>query len=170
MLDRSLTYFLTAIAEDGIGAANVIFDKRLGWSVRDIRVLRLVRADPGMTFTRLAEQTKLERTLTSRILTRLIRAGLIARTNSTVDARVFTLRLTEDGEVLCAQADPLTRELETLMLEPLSANERAVFFGMVERVKNWVQGGYAQEVADRYPEARGADGRKRRVADVTAAE
>ena len=165
MLDRSLTYFLTSIAEDGIGAANAIFERRFGWSVRELRVLRLVRAEPDMTFTRLAERTKFERTLTSRTLTRLIKAGLIARTNSKLDARVFTLRVTGEGEALCEQADPLTRELEALMLEPLSASERQAFLGMVEQVKNWVQGGYVEEVAARHPEARGAGAGKRRGAD-----
>ena len=162
MLDRSLTYFLTSIAEDGIGAANLIFEKRFGWSVRELRVLRLVRAEPDMTFTRLAERTKFERTLTSRTLTRLIKAGLIARTNSPLDARVFTLQATDDGAALCDQADPLTRELEALMLEPLSAEERAAFLSMVERVKTWVQDGYVAEVAARHTEARGAGAGKRR--------
>jgi DNA-binding MarR family transcriptional regulator len=153
MLDRSLTYFLTSIAEDGIGAANAVFEARFGWSVRELRVLRLVREKPEMTFTRLSERTKFDRTLTSRIVTRLIRAGLIARTNSPSDARVFTLTVTAAGETLCARADPLTVEFEALMLQPLSSEERKSFLRMVEQVKDWVQGGYAREVAARHPDA-----------------
>jgi DNA-binding MarR family transcriptional regulator len=154
MLDRSLTYFLTSIAEDGIGAANGVFKKRFGWTVRELRVLRLVHGTPGITFTQLAERTKFERTLTSRIVNRLIQAGLVSRTNSARDARVFTLNLTAAGEALCQQADPLTKDFEALMLAPLSAAERRSFLAMVEKVKAWVQSGYVQEVAARYPEAR----------------
>lgn len=153
MLDRSLTYFLTQIAEDGIGAANAVFQARFGWTVRELRVLRLVRENPEMTFTRLAERTKFERTLTSRIVTRLIRAGLIARTNNTNDARVFTLTVTAKGAALCARADPLTEDFEALMLQPLSAAQRKLFLRMLEQMKAWVQGGYVQEVATRHPEA-----------------
>lgn len=154
MLNHSLTYHLAAITEDGIGAANHIFEVRFGWSVRELRVLRLVRGEPGITFTALAAMTKFERSLTSRILSRLIRAGLITRTNSAADARRFTLAITTAGEALCARADPLTIELESLMLEPLMRDERAAFLAAVDRVRTWVQGGYVHSVAERYPEMR----------------
>lgn len=152
MLSRSLTYNLSSIVEDGIGKADHLFTARFGWSVRELRVLRLVRASPGITFTALAAATKFERTLTSRILSRLIRAGLLARTNSREDARVFTLRATARGEALCAKADPLTQELEALMLEPLSPQEREALLTMIETLQGWVQTGYAAEVGRRFPE------------------
>jgi DNA-binding MarR family transcriptional regulator len=152
MLDRSLTYHLSAITEDGIGNANHIFETRFGWSVRDLRVLRLVRSAPGITFTALAALTKFDRSLTSRILSSLIKAGLIERTNSAEDARIFTLKATDEGEALCGLADPLTAELEALMMQPLVENEREAFLAMIGRVRKWVQTGYVQEVARRYPE------------------
>ena len=162
MLERSLTYFLTSIAEDGIGSANAIFEARFGWSVRQLRVLRLVRANPEITFTQLAARTKFDRALTSRTVTRLIKAGLVMRANSPQDARVFTLCVTDKGEALCRKADPLTFEMEALMLEPLDGQERQAFLSMIERVKGWVQDGYATEVARRYPEMRGRKTRKAR--------
>jgi DNA-binding MarR family transcriptional regulator len=152
MLDRSLTYHLSAITEDGIGNANHIFETRFGWSVRELRVLRLVRATPGVTFTALAALTKFDRSLTSRILSSLIKAGLIERTNSAEDARIFTLKATGEGEALCARADPLTSELEALMMQPLAGEEREAFLAMIGRVRTWVQEGYVAEVARRYPE------------------
>jgi DNA-binding MarR family transcriptional regulator len=154
MLARSLTYNLSTIVEDGIGKANHLFEARFGWSVRELRVLRLVRAKPGITFTDLAAATKFERSLTSRILTRLIKAGLIDRTNSDRDARVFTLSATAAGDAVCAQADPMTVELEALVLQPLSDHERLAFVAMIEKVLIWVQSDYAAEVARRFPEAR----------------
>jgi DNA-binding MarR family transcriptional regulator len=152
MLDRSLTYHLSSITEDGIGSANCIFETRFGWSVRELRVLRLVRSTPGVTFTTLSALTKFDRSLTSRILSSLIKAGLIERTNSPADARVFTLKTTPKGNALCDQADPLTLELETLMLKPLGDEEREVFLAMIDRVKRWVQQGYIAEIGERYPE------------------
>ncbi len=153
MLARSLTYNLSSIVEDGIGKANHLFVARVGWSVRELRVLRLVRATPGITFTELAEATKFERTLTSRILSKLIKAGHIVRTNSDKDARVFTLRVTARGEAACAKADPLTEELEALMMAPLDANERASLVAMIEKLRTWVQSGYGAEVEARFPPA-----------------
>ncbi len=152
MLDRSLTYHLSVITEDGIGNANHIFETRFGWSVRELRVLRIVRSTPGVTFTALAALTKFDRSLTSRILSSLIKAGLIERTSSPGDARIFTLKATSKGEALCGQADPLTTELEALMMQPLAENEREAFLAIIGRVRTWVQEGYIEEVARRYPE------------------
>jgi DNA-binding MarR family transcriptional regulator len=152
MLERSLTYHLSAITEDGIGNANHIFEARFGWSVRELRVLRVVRSTPGVTFTALAALTKFDRSLTSRILSSLIKAGLIERTNSAEDARIFTLKATGKGEALCGRADPLTAELEALMMQPLAKDEREAFLAMIGRVRTWVQEGYIEEVARRYPE------------------
>ena len=163
MLDRSLTYYLSSITEDGIGSANHIFETRFGWSVRELRVLRLVRSTPGITFTTLSAMTKFDRALTSRILSSLLKAGLIKRTNSAEDARIFTLKATPEGEALCNQADPLTIELESLMLKPLANDEREAFLAMIGRVKTWVQEGYILEVAERYPEARARSPRARKA-------
>ncbi|MCA3600081.1 MAG: MarR family transcriptional regulator [Methylobacterium sp.] len=161
MLHRSLTYHLATISEDGIGHAGRIFETRFGWSVREIRVLRLIRSNPGITFTQLARQTKFERSLTSRILAKLMKAGLVARTNSPKDARVFTLTATEAGNALCDKADPLSIELEAMMLEPLTDEQREAFLEMIETVRRWVQTGYREKVAARFPEAVAGTSHKR---------
>jgi DNA-binding MarR family transcriptional regulator len=164
MLDRSLTYHLSVITEDGIGNANHIFEMRFGWSVRELRVLRIVRSTPGVTFTALAALTKFDRSLTSRILSSLIKAGLIERTNSPEDARIFTLKTTGKGEALCGRADPLTAELEALMVQPLTENERKAFLAMIDRVRTWVQDGYVREIGRRYPEVGARSQRTRKSA------
>ena len=55
MLKQSLTYALASIVEEGIGTADRLFRQRFGWDVRELRVLRLVRDTPGITFTALAQ-------------------------------------------------------------------------------------------------------------------
>lgn len=154
MLKQSLTYQLASIAEDGIGNAGRIFESRFGWTVYEIRVLRLVRDNPSITFTQLAKLTRFERTAASRILSRLIKAGLVERTNSPADARQFTLTITAAGQELCDQADPISLSLEALMLEPLSEAERKALRAMLTRVLTWVRGDYALKVVERFPEAR----------------
>jgi DNA-binding MarR family transcriptional regulator len=153
MLQQSLTYLLASVAEEGIGNADRVFEERFGWKVRELRVLRLVRDQPGITFTELARLTRFERSATSRILTRLQRAGLIRRAHVPEDARQFTLTITAKGERLCGQADPLSLELEALMLAPLTVRQRAELVAMMERVLAWCAGGYRDQVAERFPEA-----------------
>jgi DNA-binding MarR family transcriptional regulator len=159
MQKPSLTYSLVTIADDGIGSAARLFELRFGRSVQEIRVLRLVRDSPGITFTDLARLTRVERSATSRLLTRLIEAGLVLRTGSPGDARRFPLTITRKGQALCAKADPLTEELEALMLEPLTRAQRETFLAMLERLRAWVGDGYRREVEARFPEAASPRGR-----------
>lgn len=156
MLRQSLTYQLASVAEDGISNAGRIFETRFGLSVYEIRVLRLIRDNPSVTFTQLAQLTKFERTATSRMLSRLIKAGLVQRTNSPVDARRFTLTVTQAGQDLCEQADPISLALEAMMLEPLSEPEQEALRSMLGRILTWVRAGYADKVGERFPEARSA--------------
>lgn len=164
MLKRSLTYHLASIAEDGIGKATRIFESRFGWNVYEIRILRLIRDMPGVTFTGLAQLTNFERSSTSRILSRLIKAGLVQRTNSESDARQFTLNVTPKGQTLCEAADPLSLELEAMMLEPLTPAQRDAFREALTTVLAWVRGGYGDKVLTRFPEAGSGSSRKVRAA------
>ncbi len=65
------------------------------------------------------------------------------------DARTYALHPMTAGEALCREADPLTAELEALMLAPLSDAERKAFVGMVDAVKIWLQGEFGREVTVR---------------------
>jgi len=153
MLKQSLTYALASIAEEGIGNADRLFRQRFGWDVRELRVLRLVRDAPGITFTALARLTRFERSLTSRILTRMIKAELIERIGVEGDGRQYTFVMTESGERLCAEADPLSLEMEAMMLAPLTADQKESLSAMMDTVLAWVTDGYRERILERFPEA-----------------
>ncbi len=51
-----------------------------------------------------------------------------------------------------------------MMLEPLSDEQRAAFLEMIETVRHWVQTGYREKVATRFPEATAGKARKRSAA------
>ena len=169
MLKQSLTYALASVAEEGIGNADRLFQQRFGWDVRELRVLRLVRDTPSITFTALARLTRFERSLTSRILTRMIKAGLIERIGVEGDGRQYTFVMTAAGERLCAEADPLSLEMEEMMLAPLTAAQRENFVAMMDSVLEWVTGGYRARILERFPEAGAPKPRRPAVvADQTA--
>jgi DNA-binding MarR family transcriptional regulator len=151
MLRQSLTYQLVSIAEDAIGQGAALFKWRFGFDVHELRVLRLIDDEPGVTFTALADKTKFERSATSRILTRLVKSGLVRRRIDDRDARQFRLFSTPKGRALRAQADPLSLELEALMLAPLSEAERQQFLGLLKRIADWVTGDFVGEMSRRSP-------------------
>ena len=154
MLEDSLTYKLTSIAEDAIGGAETLFRGRFGLDVRTLRVLRLIDDRPGTTFTELTLRTKFERSATSRLLAQLIKTGLVRRRIDPRDARHFKLYATAAGKALRARADPLTQALEGLMLAPLSDAERRRFMTTLDKILAWIGGGYGPEMHSRFPDAR----------------
>jgi hypothetical protein len=83
-------------------------------------------------------------------LTYLPEAALIHRAESGTDARRFALTATATGLPLCPKADPLSLELEALML---TARQRRELLGAMRRVLAWVGDGYCDAVRQRLREA-----------------
>jgi DNA-binding MarR family transcriptional regulator len=152
MQKQSLTYTLATIADDAIKSGTQLFEQRIGFDVYHVRILRLIDDCPGITFTQLASQTRLERTATSRMLQRLIKLGLVERANDATDARQFHLTATPAGCQLRLKSDPLTKDLEELMLQPLNDKERAAFLSALNKINGWVTSGYRDAAAQRFPE------------------
>ena len=138
VLRQSFTYQLASIAEDAISPAAKLFKARFGLDVHELRVLRLIGDEPGITFTELARRTRFERSATSRILSRLIKGALVRRELDEKDARKFQLFITHSGEMLRKEADPLSLELEALILSNLSPVERDDFRRILDKLTLWV--------------------------------
>jgi len=149
---QSLTYQLATLSEDAIGPADRMFKQRFGMHVHEIRVLRLIDDQPGVTFTQLAGQTKIERTATSRIVSRLIASGYVKRKSDERDARQFQLFATAKARALRQDADPLTRDIEALVLSVLSAQQRRDLLQALDKLASWLQSDFSQALVERYPE------------------
>ncbi len=161
MTRQSLTYQLASISEDAIGPADWMFKQRFGMHVHEIRVLRLIDDQPGVTFTQLASQTKIERTATSRIVSRLIAAGYVKRKNDERDARQYRLTATVKTRALRERADPLTRDIEALALSVLKPAERELLLEMLDVLAEWLRSDFARVLAERYPELAAPRGKSR---------
>ena len=153
MLQQSFTYQLASISENAIKPAAQIFERRFGLHVQELRVLRLIGDHPGVNFTTLAAQTRFERSATSRILSRLIKSGLVRRELDEHDARQFRLFITDKGNRLLGRADPLSLELEDLILSALSPEERQQFRQALDKLSDWLEREFQRQLASRYPDS-----------------
>lgn len=153
MLSQSFTYQLASIAENAVVPAARLFEQRFGLDVHELRVLRLIDDQPGVTFTILSQQTRFERSATSRILSRLVKAGLVERAIDEHDARQFRLRATPSGKALRQRADPLSLEIEALILSALTADEQAQFRKILDKLNLWLNLEFLPELERRYPDA-----------------
>ena len=53
---KRLTYLLEIIADEAIAGNDAIFLRALGYSIREMRVLRIVDDTPGITFVEIWEK------------------------------------------------------------------------------------------------------------------
>jgi DNA-binding MarR family transcriptional regulator len=136
---KRLTYLLEIIADEAIAGNDAIFLRELGYSIREIRVLRIVDDNPGVTFVDVWEKSGLERSLTSRILQRLIGDGLLQRTSSGTDARKYHLSTTETGKALRQRGRAMSDALEALLLAPFPPEDRLRLFEQIERLGQWIR-------------------------------
>ena len=142
--ERYLTYRIDVLSTGAVSMANRVYEARCGLTVRELRILRLVDDRPGITFSELAGETKLERSLTSRLLNGLIKDGIIERENEVTDARVFHLRTTAKGRKKRNDAAKVGEYLEDQLLKPLSEEQRESLIEMVETLTKWVYGDFAE--------------------------
>jgi DNA-binding MarR family transcriptional regulator len=136
---KRLTYLLEIIADEAIAGNDALFLRDLGCSIREIRVLRIVDDNPGITFVEIWEKSGLERSLTSRIIQKLIGDGLLLRTSSGSDARKYHLSTTPKGQALRQRGRVMSDALEALLLAPFSPDDRARLFDQIERLGTWVR-------------------------------
>lgn len=154
MLDKTrdverLTFRLNLLAQLAIEANDGLFRARTGLSIREIRILRLVDDNPGITFVELNRAAHLERTMISRIIQALIKAELVQRVNDPGDARRFSLFATEGGRRLRQAASLLSDSLEEILVQPFDAAERAQFEAHLSRLADWVRSdGYRAALED----------------------
>jgi len=120
--------------------------------------LRLIDDEPGISFTDLAKKTRFERSATSRILSRLVKNGLAKRKIDGDDARRFLFFSTAKARALRADVDPISLELEALVLSPLREEERRQFLTVLNKIADWLKGDAAlKEMQRLYPDSRPAD-------------
>lgn len=106
----------------------------LGLTLREVRILLIVRENPGISIGQLIQRSYLEKTIVSRCVTALARLGWVARNVSEVDTRQFSLSLTKPGQVAATKAAEIATHFIDHMLSVLSARERDVLDTALERM------------------------------------
>ena len=138
-LNDRLTFRLDVLAAEAIAANDALFVASVGCTIREVRVLRLIDDYPGITFIEICRATGLERSLTSRIIRRLIALELIQRDNATDDARRYRLSTTRLGKRRRLEARELSDRLEAVLVRPLAASEVEQLKATLDRLALWVR-------------------------------
>lgn len=132
-----VTYRLELVSRTARDAADGIYRRECGMDIRQLRVLRTLAEDPDITVSEIVESTMFERTLVSRILTDLARAGMVVRRICDVDARQTRLSATAAGREAVARANAIGDALNEDLLSVLSPEERRAFDIALGKLTLW---------------------------------
>src|SRR5262245_62872338 len=90
------------------------------------RVLAVTANNEGVRQVDLVRLTSIEVSTVSRLVTRLVQLGLMARSRSTTSNREVVVRLTRKGKGLFAELAPIAFELEKTATRGIAMKELAV--------------------------------------------
>jgi DNA-binding MarR family transcriptional regulator len=111
--------------------------RRRGVAVPVWRVLASLTGSKGETVTGLAEVCLLQQPTMTKLLDRMVRDGLVARSQDARDRRVVRVALTQKGEALAEELVHAARQHETTVVarfpEMGSAELKAVLRSVLER-------------------------------------
>lgn len=124
-LRRGLTVVL-----DDVGARM----RTLGLKPRDFTVMSVIRANPGINATRIADSLPMKRSNLSVLLVSLKKRGLVRRAEGEDFARIQSLYLTEQGVALLEEARRLHREHLSFIESLLGRSEMAQLLRLLRKL------------------------------------
>jgi MarR family transcriptional regulator, organic hydroperoxide resistance regulator len=105
-----------------------------GLSIAMWRVMVVLASTGSQRQIDLADLTSIEASTLSRIVTRLVRLGLVTRTRSASNNREVTVTLSAKGSLLVARLIPSGKDIEVDAITGLSAEELAVLKRCLRRM------------------------------------
>lgn len=135
--DSFLTFRLDQLSQAAMAKASQVYKERLGLNIRELRVMRAIGDQPGLSSRSLSEATFIEQTLVSKHLRKLVDAGLVQRQLESADARRVALHLTAQGKAIRQDADQLGEEMERDFLSVLTQEELAQFNHCLVKLRRW---------------------------------
>jgi DNA-binding MarR family transcriptional regulator len=105
-----------------------------GLSIAMWRVMAVLASAGELRQIDLADLTSTDASTLSRLVTRLVRLGLVTRTRSASSNREVAVKLSAKGETLVGRLIPIAREYEDTAIAGLPAQELAVLKRCLRRV------------------------------------
>jgi DNA-binding MarR family transcriptional regulator len=103
-------------------------------SIASWRVLAVLSNNGSLRQTDLAEMTSIDASTLSRLITRLVRQGLVRRTRSQKDSREVAVQLTRKAETLLAKLIPVAVGLQNAATQNLSKRDLATLKRMLRKM------------------------------------
>ena len=94
---------------------------------RQFAILLTISNEEGLSQTDVVERTGIDRSTLADIIRRMLKKGLIRRRRTRQDARVYAVRLTDEGRAALATTGPAAVQADARLLAALPEPKRAEF-------------------------------------------
>ncbi len=101
---------------------------------RQFAVLLSISQEEGLSQTDLVARTGIDRSTLADIVRRMLKKGLIRRRRTKADARVYAVKLTEEGINALRSAQPAVHEADTRLLAALPETKRKEFLKSLSEI------------------------------------
>jgi MarR family transcriptional regulator, temperature-dependent positive regulator of motility len=103
-------------------------------TLRQFAVLVAISEQPGLSQSDLVRATGIDRSTLADMMNRLAKRGLVQRTESTIDARAYSVRLSASGASILAAATQHARAADAAILDLLPRTKRRTFLGTLTKL------------------------------------
>jgi DNA-binding MarR family transcriptional regulator len=105
-----------------------------GLSIAEWRVLAVLASNGGQRQIDLADLTSTEASTLSRLVSRLVRMGIVTRTRSASSNREVVVKLSAKGQTLVARLIPIARDYEAAAIAGITPSELAALKRCLRRM------------------------------------
>ena len=133
-LDRLFSYRLSVLSNRISSAIAREYSQRFALGVTEWRVMAVLARYPGLSASKVALRTAMDKVAVSRAVARLLEAGRIEREFDDDDRRRSVLRLSAAGRAVHDQVAPLALAFERHVLGGMPADERDLLFRLLDRL------------------------------------
>src|SRR3990167_9128894 len=133
-LEHFLPYRLSVLPNRISSAIAREYSQRFALGVTEWRVMAVLGRYPGLSASKVALRTAMDKVAVSRAVARLLEAGRIEREFDDDDRRRSVLRLSAAGHAVYAEVAPLALRFERHVLGGMPADERDLLFRLLDRL------------------------------------
>lgn len=133
-LESFLPYRLSLLSNAVSGAIAAVYGDKFAISMPEWRIMMILAEYPDISADEVCRRTKIEKSVVSRAVARLLKRRLINRDMDEKDRRRSILRLSETGLSVYDEVMPIARDYEAKLLSDLSAEELENFNKMIDRL------------------------------------
>lgn len=148
LLEEFIPYKLAVIAQNVSESFARIYRQSHGLSRAEWRILchlSQLEAGGSLSVRDLGELVHLEKSKTSRAVTRLEAKGHVRKSAHGKDGRLVSIRLTKSGAALMEELAPKARAFQEELLAGLGGADQKEILEFLERFDNISQGGHQQK-------------------------